>query len=173
MTNIETHEQYKSRLAGYVEGKNPVVLQREALRTIEGLISGVPTEVLRQRPAKDKWSVTEIIAHLAEDELVSSWRYRQMLEHETPALLDFNQDVWASLGQYNAWSPEDAFAMFRLLREANLRMFERLTASQWERDGIHAERGLITVREHCRHMAAHDINHIEQIKRILVPLRGD
>jgi len=170
MTTTETQEQYKSRLAGYVEGQNPVALQREALRTIESLIHGVPIAVLKQRPPADKWSVTEILAHLAEDELVSSWRYRQMLEHETPALLDFNQDVWASLGKYSAWSPEDAFAMFRLLREANLRMFEHLTTSQWERDGIHAERGLITVGEHCRHMAAHDINHIEQIKRILVAL---
>jgi hypothetical protein len=93
-----------------------------------------------------------------------------MLEHDTPALLGFNQDVWAMLGQYHAWSPEDAFAMFRLLREANLRMFELLTRSQWERDGIHAERGLITVGDHCRHTASHDINHIEQIKVILVPL---
>jgi hypothetical protein len=173
MATTESHEQYKSRLAGYVEGKNPVSLQREALSIIETLIHGVPTAVLKQRPGNDKWSVTEIIAHLAEDELVSSWRYRQMLEHQTPALLDFNQDLWAYLGKYSEWSPEDAFTMFRLLREANLRMFEYLNPSQWERDGIHAERGLITVREHCRHMAAHDINHIEQIKRILVPLRGD
>jgi hypothetical protein len=127
--------------------------------------------VLKQRPAKDKWSVTEILAHLAEDELVSSWRYRQMLEHQTPTLPDFDQELWASLGHYDEWSTDDAFAMFRLLREANLRMLERLTASQWERDAVHTERGLITVTALCRHMAAHDINHIEQIKRILGPLR--
>ena len=57
--------------------------------------------------------------------------------------------------------------MFRLLREANLRMFARLTSEQWERHGIHSERGKLTVRELCRHMAAHDINHIEQVRRIL------
>jgi hypothetical protein len=82
-------------------------------------------------------------------------------------LLDFNQDVWAALSRYEQWSPDDALAMYRLLREANLRMFAGLSESQWDRDGIHAERGRITVREHCRHMAAHDVNHIEQIRRIL------
>jgi hypothetical protein len=57
--------------------------------------------------------------------------------------------------------------MFRLLRQANLRMFARLTPQQWDRCGIHTERGKVTMRELCRHMAAHDVNHIEQIRKIL------
>ena len=63
--------------------------------------------------------------------------------------------------------PQEALAMFRLLREANLKMFAQLTPEQWDRGGVHAERGKLTVRSLCRHMAAHDINHIEQIRRIL------
>lgn len=163
----ETPEQYKARLASYVEGKDVVAMQRKAPRMLARLIEGVPEAKLKQRPAPGKWSVTEILAHLAEDELTSTWRYRQMLEHETPTLPGFDQDVWASLGQYAAWKPEDAFAMFRLLREANLRMFVHLTAEQWQRGGLHSERGKITVRDLCRHMAAHDINHIDQVQRIL------
>jgi len=53
------------------------------------------------------------------------------------------------------------------LREANLRMFAQLTPEQWQRPGFHSERGKLTVRDLCRHMAAHDINHIEQVRRIL------
>jgi hypothetical protein len=48
-----------------------------------------------------------------------------------------------------------------------LKLFAQLTPEQWERHGNHSERGRITVRELCRHMAAHDINHIDQIRRIL------
>jgi hypothetical protein len=57
--------------------------------------------------------------------------------------------------------------MFRLLREANLRMLARLTREQWQRHGVHAERGKLTVQALCRHMAAHDMNHIEQVRTIL------
>jgi hypothetical protein len=90
-----------------------------------------------------------------------------MLEHDNPVLLGFDQDVWATLGQYHVWRPADAVAMFRLLREANLRLLEQLTPGQWDRVGTHAERGHITVRELCRHMAGHDVNHLEQIRAIL------
>jgi hypothetical protein len=95
------------------------------------------------------------VAHLAEDELTRSFRYWQMLEYEHPVLPGFDQDLWAKLREYSAWKPEEALAMFRLLREANLRMFAGLTSEQWEHHGVHAERGKMTVRDLCRHMAAH------------------
>jgi len=142
-------------------------MQREAARTLAELIEGVAENTLSRRPAPGKWSVTEILAHMAEDELSSTWRYRQMLEHDDPELLGFDQEVWARLGEYATWKPKEALEMFRLLREANLRMFAQLTPEQWQRYGVHAERGRLTVEELCRHMAAHDMNHIDQIRRIL------
>ena len=93
--------------------------------------------------------------------------HRQMLEYENPGLPGFDQNLWATLGEYRTWKTEDALAMFRLLREANLRMLVRLTNEQWDRSGLHAERGKMTVRDLCRHMAAHDLNHIKQVRRIL------
>lgn len=163
----ETAERYKARFATYTKGKDPVAMQRQAPQTLARLISGVPVAKLTQSPAPGKWSVTEILMHLAEDELTSSWRYRQMLEYEGPQLAGFNQELWARWSDYRSWAPDDALNMFRLLREANLKLFAQLTPQQWERHGNHTERGKITVRDLCRHMAAHDINHIEQIRRIL------
>lgn len=163
----ETAQEYKARLAAYVEGKDVIAMQREAPEILARLIEGVAESELRRRPAPGKWSVTEILAHLAEDELTSTWRYRQMLEHEEPVLLGFDQDLWAQVGDYASWKAEDALTMFRLLREANLRMFARLTHDQWQRCGVHAERGKLTAQDLCRHMAAHDRNHMEQIRRLV------
>lgn len=165
----ESAEEYKTRLAAYINGKDPIAMLREAPRTVARLIEGVVPAKLKQPPAPGKWSVLQIIAHLAEDELASAWRYRQMLEHDGPELIAFDQNLWAQLGDYSSWEPEDALAMFRLLRQANLRIFARLSPQQWQRHGTHTERGRMTVRELCRHMAAHDVNHIEQIRRILGP----
>jgi uncharacterized damage-inducible protein DinB len=164
---VEAAEQYKARLAAYAAGKDPVTMQRQAPRTLAELIEGVAETTLSRKPAPSKWSVTEILAHMAEDELSSTWRYRQILEHDGPELLGFDQEMWARLGDYASWKPEEALEMFRLLREANLRMFAQLTPEQWQRHGVHAERGKLTVQELCRHMASHDINHIDQVRRIL------
>ena len=163
----ESPEEYETRLASYVEGRDAVAMQREAVLALARLMEGVDGAALSRRPCADKWSVTEIVAHLAEDELVSSFRYRQMLEHRNPVLLGFDQDLWAALGNYATWQPREALEMFRLLRETNLRMFDQLSPEQWDRGGEHQERGHTTVRDLCRHVAAHDINHLEQIKALL------
>jgi len=167
MADIETTDQYQRRLAGYVEGKDPIAMQRAAAHTLARLIGGVSEEKLRRRPAPQKWSVLEILAHLADDELVSSWRYRQMIEHHGVTMMGFDQDKWARLGDYGSWSVREALEMFRLLREANLRLLTGLTPREWECIGNHAERGRMTVRDLARHMAAHDINHILQIELLL------
>jgi uncharacterized damage-inducible protein DinB len=162
----ETSEEYRERLSAYVDGEDFLDLQQQTPATIAHVIDGLSVQQLRHRPAPDKWSIVEILAHLAEDELTSSWRYRQMIEHDGTILAGFDQELWARLGSYPTWSPSDALELFRLLREANLRMLRSLQPEQWERSGIHVERGKLTVRELARHMAAHDINHIQQIERL-------
>jgi hypothetical protein len=158
---------YQSKLDVYTEGKDPLEMQSSTPTVLAELIAGVSPEELRRRPLPHKWSVTEILAHLAEDELASSWRYRQMIENNGCALAGFDQDEWARLGNYSAWNPADALQMFRLLREANLCMLKRLTTEEWARHAMHAERGRISVRDLARHMAGHDMNHVVQIRAIL------
>ena len=163
----ETADKYTARLDAYAKDGDPIAMQRAAPHTLAGLIEGVPEEILSRRPASGKWSIRAILAHLAEDELATSWRYRQMIQHTGASLLGFDQDEWARLGDYDSWTPREAIEMFRLLREANLRMLGRLTPEEWQRWGIHAERGRMTVKDLARHMAGHDINHIDQVRRLV------
>jgi hypothetical protein len=94
---------YAARLLAYTEGKDPLAIQQEMPAILAGLIREVPQAKLAKSPSPGKWSVGEILAHLAEDELTSSWRYRQMLEHDGVSLTGFDQDLWAKLGNYSAW----------------------------------------------------------------------
>jgi hypothetical protein len=116
--------------------------------------------MLSRRPAPGKWSVRA-------DELVSSWRYRQMIENSGVLLPGFDQDEWARPGDYDSWTPREALEMFRLLREANPRILATFTAEEWQRRGMHAERGRISVEDLARHIAGHDVNHINQVRRLL------
>ena len=158
---------YPDPIRAYAAGKDPLATQRETPEVIALLIEGVPDDQLKRRPAPQKWSIVEIVAHLAEDELVTSWRYRHMLETPGCALAGFDQNMWEELGKYSTWSMGEALEMFRLLRQANLRLHRSLSPEQWQAYGVHAERGRITVHELASHMAGHDLNHVEQIRRIL------
>ena len=88
-------------------------------------------------------------------------------ENPGVALASFDQEEWAHRGGYESWDPQEAIQMFRLLREANLRLLAELTPEEWQRWGTHSERGHMTVADLARHMPEHDAAHIEQIKRIL------
>lgn len=167
MPTTETPEQYKLRLAAYVKDQDPIAMQRDAPGKLARLLEAFPPQALKQSPAPAKWSVAAILAHLAEDELVTTWRYRQMIENSGATLPGFDQDEWARLGDYDSWEPAEAFEMFRLLREANLRMLAKLTPEEWQCFGMHSERGRMTVKDLASQMAGHDMNHIEQIQRML------
>ena len=166
---METQEQYKARILALVEGKDSLTVQRETVKELAKLIAGIPADKLRQRPAPDRWSVAEILAHLSETEIVSSWRYRQMIEHDGTPLPSYDQDLWEALGEYSSRDAEKSLQVFQSLREANLRMFARLSPEQWQRHGVHAERGHMSVADLARQVAGHDTNHIEQIRKAVAP----
>ena len=159
--------EYLARIRDSVQGEDPLELQKRAPAVLAEMVAKASDEQLITRPGKDKWSIGEILAHLAEDEIATAWRYRQMVEHTGLQLAGFDQDMWARRGDYGSRVPHESLALFRLLREANLQFLQHITPEQWECFGIHAERGRITVRDLAVHMAGHDANHIEQIRRML------
>ncbi|MBV9500849.1 MAG: DinB family protein [Acidobacteriaceae bacterium] len=166
-------EQYKARIAAFVEGKDPIAVQRESPKALARLIENIPTEKLKQPPAPGRWSIAGILAHMAEAEVASSWRYRQMIENSGATLSSFDQNEWARLGDYDCWEPRNALDMFRLLREANLRLFDKLTPDDWQRFGTHVERGRMTVRDLVSQMAGHDLNHMDQVQKTAEGLKTE
>jgi len=158
---------YLTRIRDYAQGKDPLEMQKQAAAVLAELVAKASDEQLTRRPGKGKWSVGEILAHLAEDEIATAWRYRQMVEHTGVELAAFDQDLWARMGDYASRVPRDSLALFRLLRDANLQFLQRISPEQWQCFGIHAERGRITIKDLVVHMAGHDANHIRQIRTIL------
>ena len=75
----ETAQQYTQRILGYLEGKPALDVLAATAETLERLIEGVPAAKLRKRPAPNRWSVGEILAHLADGEIVGAFRMRLIL----------------------------------------------------------------------------------------------
>jgi hypothetical protein len=163
----ETPQEYTRRILANVEGQDPLKVQAETPAKLGRLIDGVPASRLRERPAPGKWSVAEILAHLADAELVTSWRIRQILGAPGTPLQAYDQDSWAAACHYEKRDPRKSLEQVRMLREANLALLASLEPDQWKHHGMHAERGQESIEHIARMMAGHDLNHTRQIERIL------
>jgi hypothetical protein len=163
----ETPQQYIQRILGYITGKDPMVVLVDAPHKIEGLVKGVAKGRLDRKPSPDKWSVTEILAHLADVEIVQGFRVRLILGSSGTPIQGFDQDVWARYSDYATHDPLLSFEGYRVNRERTVRLLKSLPKEMWDAFGMHSERGKETVRRVTEMMAGHDINHHRQIEAIL------
>ena len=137
----ETPQEYKQRIFGYLGGNDPVKVQSATSKKLERLISRASAAKLRKQPAPGKWSVTEILAHLADVELVVGYRIRTILGAPGTAIQAFDQDKWAQAMSYSKSDARRSLERFIGLRNANLDLLKSLSPAQWKYHGMHAERG--------------------------------
>ena len=84
-------------------------------------------------------------------------------------LIGFDQDAWVTALHYGQRNLQKSFEQYRTLREANLALLKTLAPEQWKHHGMHSERGAESVEMMVRMFAGHDLNHFQQIERILAP----
>ena len=164
----ETFEAYRNRILSYLGDEEPIGVQQATPSQLERRLRDVAPEELIRRPAPEKWSIAEIVAHLADAELAMGWRLRNMLANPGVALTWWDEAVWAERLGYAQQEASLSAGVFRALRESNLRLLESVPRTRWvECYGVHEVRGRQTVEEFVRLEAAHDLNHLRQIDRIL------
>jgi DinB superfamily len=86
---------------------------------------------------------------------------------DDPKFLPVEPDRWAAERQYLRNDGREALEAFRRRRDESLRFLRELRPEQWERGGLHATRGRMTIRDFVELMAWHDDNHLDQLKRAL------
>ncbi|HEY6304587.1 MAG TPA: DinB family protein [Terriglobales bacterium] len=165
----ETAQQYAQRILANAQGEDPIKVQSATNKKMARLIKDVPTAKLRKRPAPDKWSAAEILAHLADVEIAVGWRMRSILGAPGTPVQAYDQDAWVIAGHYEKRDPRKSIELHRVVREANLALLKSLSPDQWKHYGHHAERGQESIEHMVRLVAGHDINHLGQIERILTP----
>jgi hypothetical protein len=164
---VETPSEYTRRILSYAEGKDPFEVLRATPERLRRIVKDTPAGVLRRQPAPDRWSPAQIIAHLADSEIVGSYRIRMILAHNGVDIQAFDQNEWAANLAYEAADPEESVDLFDATRVANLRLLRRVDPRLHENYGLHSERGRETVSHLIRLYAGHDLNHLGQIDRLL------
>jgi uncharacterized damage-inducible protein DinB len=121
-----------------------------------------------QSPAPGKWSVREIICHLADCEIVFAYRLRQTLAEPHHVIQPFDQDIWAQ--SYTAYDAQSALAVFTALRNFNAQLIASLPPEAFSKPVSHPERGTMTFQTIVETMGGHDLNHLAQIEKIVNPV---
>lgn len=155
------------RITGYVRGKDHLKVLQSTLKRVKGLLKNATAARMKTRPVPGKWSVAEILAHLAESELVLGYRLRLVLGSNGTTIQAFDQNAWQKNASYLKNNPRRALELFETLRKNNVALLNSLSRAQWRRYGIHEERGKETVGRIVEMFAGHDVNHLRQMESIL------
>ncbi|HVB35593.1 MAG TPA: DinB family protein [Candidatus Acidoferrales bacterium] len=134
---------------------------------IEKLVGLASEEQLRWKPSMERWSISEVLAHLADVE-VTGFRERieRMIESDTPHLASYDQNAQYQAGRYSSGSAREHLKVFCHERDRSLSWLRYLPESILARKGQHAAFGAITVAQLMNEWAFHDLGHIRQIAEL-------
>jgi uncharacterized damage-inducible protein DinB len=157
---------YVAAILDLLGSRDPMSVLRETPSALRRAIDGVPPAALRTPERAGKWSIAQVLRHLADSDLVWGWRLRLILAQDRPPLTGYDQDLWAERLRYDESDPDESLEAFDVLRRANLRLLDRASSADMQRVGVHSERGEETLEHHRRLYAGHDLMHLQQIARI-------
>jgi uncharacterized damage-inducible protein DinB len=157
---------YVAAVLDLLGDRDPMTVLRETPEALVGAIHGLSPERLRTPEQPGKWSIAQVLRHLADAEVVWAWRMRLILAQDRPTLTGYDQDLWADRLGYADADPAESLADFTVLRRSNLRLLDRATPADLDRVGLHSERGEESARHLRRLYAGHDLLHLNQIARI-------
>ncbi len=143
-----------------------ILLLEKTPRLLETLLGDLPGEILHWKPAPDRWSISEVLAHLAALEQVYAERTLRIVAEDSPALAKYDQAGAAARGEYSRGSAEENLAHFTRTRRSTLALLTGLPPSASARTGVHSELGSITLAQMLNEWANHDLGHLRQMAEL-------
>jgi hypothetical protein len=137
---------------------------KDGYRVVAEALLKITAEELDASPAPGKWTVRQIVHHLADSEMTAAVRFRLLLAEDRPALKGYDQDRFASLLHYER-PHEASLELFRATRASTAELMACLSEQDWLREGTHSEVGRFGLDTWLRIYAPHAQKHADQIKR--------
>ena len=155
---------YRARLLGLLGERDPLeALEANAAR-VEAVARKLGEAGLSRSYGPGKWTGRQVLAHLADAEVATGFRVRQILSEDNHRIQGWDEASWAR--RYVDVDVESALGSYRALRRWNLALVRGLSRADLERRAVHPERGEETLGEIIRLLAGHDLNHLGQLERL-------
>lgn len=133
---------------------------------IEKILLDVPESTLTWKPNSQRWSVSEVLAHLAEVDGVFRDRTRKIASEDSPKIESYDQNVAYAAGKYSGQPGRERLKQFCHERDRTLSMLRYLPEGALGRTGQHSELGKISINDLLHEWAFHDLGHIKQISEL-------
>jgi uncharacterized damage-inducible protein DinB len=150
--------------ARFLSDRDELAVLRDTPERLVTLVAGLDPARLTRPAAAGKWSVRDIVCHLADTEIVFAFRLRQTVAESHHVIQPFDQDAWAA--SYARLESADALRAFAALRMWNLAFLGAVLPTAHDRPVTHPERGTMTLQDIVETMAGHDLNHRQQIEML-------
>jgi hypothetical protein len=125
----------------------------------------LPKKMWLYKPAQDRWSIHEIILHLADSEASSYVRCRHLIAEPGRSVAEFDAARWArSLGYFHQ-STSEALELIRRLRKVTYQLLAAIPESVWSHTVRHHLEGEMSLEKWMEHQERHIPHHIEQMLR--------
>jgi DinB family protein len=148
------------------ERRQQIALYGDAGRLLTEALDGFPRPMWQFRPAPDRWTIHEIVVHIADSEANSYIRCRKFIAEPGSTVLGYDEMGWATALHYHAQSADDALALFRHLRHHTYTLIRTLDEAVWARGGYHTEAGPMTLDDWLAVYARHIPDHIAQMQAV-------
>jgi len=142
----------------------------ETYHQLKRAIAGLSKDQLSWKAAPDKWSVTEVLSHLADHSIVFSFRVRKLISEQEVLLPTFEQDPWVLHSKANEGDAADYLDLFGAVVKFNYELFQRLTAEDWQKSGTNVQGQSVSVEQSYQAFIQHVQTHLRQIERIKLAL---
>ncbi len=113
-----------------------------------------------------KWSVRQIVCHLADAEAVAAMRLRQIIAEENPTMMAWDQNAWADRLDYSKRKMSQELELFRVLRASNYELIKDLPEAIFARTGTHSSRGPMSLLDMVKLIAGHAEGHATQLRGV-------
>jgi len=164
---VNPFQAYINSLLQALGSREPLTVMAETPEALRRTVAELSREQDGTPERPGKWSVRQVVQHLADSELVGGFRFRMVLAHDAPELPPYDQDLWADRLRYQDSELATALEDFAMLRALNLRVLRRATPEDLKNRVMrHAERGDEPLGYMLSLYAGHDLVHLAQIRRI-------
>lgn len=146
-----------------------IVLMKRTWLILQHIFKNVSQETATTlRDGADGWTALEVLCHLRDFDQIFYDRAVAILSQDYPNLTPADHEALAVERAYNQQSLPEVLKTFGESRQRFVTFFESVPDDAWERAGVHPTRGHFTLHNALLQVGTHDVNHIEQITRILI-----
>ena len=157
------HTAYFGRYTTLVPDGSIVETLRKQMGETSALLARVPVDREEHRYADGKWSVKEVVGHLADAERVFAYRALRIARGDKTPLPSFEENDYVPAGRFGKRTLKSLAEEFRAVRESTLKLFEGLDEEAMSQRGT-ASGNSVTTRALAWIIAGHERHHVALLK---------